>query len=481
MSNILKVTVPTTNFDNNVGLRSNQQATNINSTQVQGQVAPDKIVRPDARSDANSDQADAALKFKYETNFDNFIQQIVKSSVMTKEYSSVFMERLGTLAQSGINEGFSAEISKFLSMIQMSPSELLSFLKMQGSSSVKFQGIFFELLREAMRTSPSIDVRANVLEFLKKYTDMAEGDHILNTIQNTLKDIKSRMFHSGREQIENCEQQMNFKSPNGEVKQNSDVIKKQILPFLNEYIKATHDRGGLREASAMLATLTARYENGSMERLQNALMKLMSSPVIADNMRDVDMGMLARILANTDYEKARRKNECMDKLAEVVRRGVSGEAGVENKAAFKGILQSLLLNESVYMPILHMTLPLNIDGTMMFSELWIDPDSDESGSGEYTKERYIRGLVKFDIEDRGFFDLFFLYSTEDGGSVRLQLNYPKKLQEHENVIMKGISEILAKNHLKTQEIVLASGGESIPISEAFPKIYERKNSVNVSV
>lgn len=481
MSNILKVTVPTNSYDNSVGLRSNQQATNINSTQIQGQVAPDKVVRPDARSDAAPDQKDAALKFKYETNFDNFIQQIVKSSVMTKEYSSVFMEKLGILAQSGINEGFSAEISKFLSMIQMSPEELLSFLKTQGNSSVKFQGVFFELLREAMRTSSSIDVRASILEFLKKYTDMAEGDHILNSIQNTLKDIKSRMFKSGKEQIENCEQQMNFKSPNGDVKQNSDVIKKQILPFLNEYIKATHDRGGLRESSAMLATLTARYENGSMERLQNALMKLMSSPLIAENMKDVDLGMLARILANTDYEKAKRKNECMDKLAEVIKRGVSGEAGVENKAVFKGVLQSLLLNESVYMPILHMTLPLNINGTMMFSELWIDPDSDEGRTDSNDQERYIRGLVKFDIENRGFFDLFFLYSTEDGGSVRIQLNYPKDLQEDENLIMKGMSEILAKNNLKTQEIVLAAGGESIPISEAFPKIYERKNSINVSV
>ena len=481
MSNILKVTVPTTSFDSNVGMKSSQQSPNINSTQVQGQVVPDKIVRTDARSDAASDQADAALKFKYETNFDNFIQQIVKSSVMTKEYSSIFMERLGTLAQSGIDEGFSAEISKFLSMIQMDGKDLLSFLKMQGSSAVKFQGIFFELLREAMRTSPSIDVRANVLDFLKKYTDMAEGDHILNNIQNILKDIKSRMFQSGREQIENCEQQMNFKSPNGEVKQNSDVIKRQILPFLNEYIKATHDRGGLRESSAMLATLTARYENGSLERLQNALMKLMSSPVIADNMKDVDMAMLARILANTDYEKARRKNECMDKLAELVRRGVAGEAGVENKAVFKGVLQSLLLNESVYMPILHMTLPLNINGKMMFSELWIDPDAEGDGSPESKKERFVRGLIKFDIEDRGFFDLFFLYSTEAGGSVRMQLNYPKSMEKDENTILHGLRAILAKNNLKDEEIVLAAGGESIPISEAFPKIYERKNSVNVSV
>ena len=171
----------------------------------------------------------------------------------------------------------------------------------------------------------------------------------------------------------------------------------------------------------------------------------------------------------------------MDQLAELVKRGVSGEAGVENKAVFKGVLQSLLLNESVYMPILHMTLPLNIAGNMMFSEIWIDPDAEGDGTPESLKERFVRGLIKFDIQDRGFFDLFFLYSTEAGGTVRLQVNYPKSMAQDEDTILQGIRSILAKNNLKDEEIVLAAGGESIPISEAFPKIYERKNSVNVSV
>ena len=69
MSNILKVTTPVAGYDNTGGVKINQSNVPQNNN-IQGQVIPDKVVRPDARSDAASQQADAELKFQYDTNFD---------------------------------------------------------------------------------------------------------------------------------------------------------------------------------------------------------------------------------------------------------------------------------------------------------------------------------------------------------------------------------------------------------------------------
>ena len=90
----------------------------------------------------------------------------------------------------------------------------------------------------------------------------------------------------------------------------------------------------------------------------------------------------------------------------------------------------------------------------------------------------MRGLIKFDINEVGFFDLFFLYSS---GKIRMQLNYPDELKENSGQIEGEIKEILARNGIKAEELYFGTSGKSIPIEEAFPKIFERKNSINVKI
>ena len=92
----------------------------------------------------------------------------------------------------------------------------------------------------------------------------------------------------------------------------------------------------------------------------------------------------------------------------------------------------------------------------------------------------IRGLIKFDIQDVGFFDLFFLYGVESG-KVRMQLNYPQELPVRERELRNVLEQILTQNGMQPEEMILGTEGGSIPLSEAFPHLYERKNSVNVTV
>lgn len=480
MSNILKVTTPVAGYDNTSGVKINQSNVPQNNN-IQGQVIPDKVVRPDARSDAASQQADAELKFQYDTNFDNFIQQLQKSPSMTETFTAEFLAKLGILAQSGLRKDFAQELSQFLSMIRMSPEEMAPFLKMQGDSSVRFTGNLFEVLRQIMQQTGSVDMRTGILDFLKRYTDMAEGRHLLENIRQLSQQIKERMFEQPRQQLEQMEKSLNYKTAqNGNVRENAAILKNEILPFLNEYITATHDRGSLRESAAMLASLTARYENGDQMRLQEAFLKLMEFPEFSNLFQNLDPARLLQILANTEFEKASAQNSAMDKLAELIQRGVMGEAGIENKAAFRELMQAFLLNESVYMPVLHLTLPLDIDGNLLFSELWLDPDDREETGDGAGEERMIRGLIKFDIKDVGFFDLFFLYGAQSG-KVSMQLNYPSDLEASEKEIRSALEQILTQNGLQSEELILGSEEGSIPLSEAFPHIYERKNSINVTV
>lgn len=414
MPNILKVTTPTTGYDNMNNVKANPELQN--PVNVQGPVNPSKVVKPDGRSDASGQPDD--LRFQFETNFDTFIRQLKNMPVLAEELPKLFNEFAGMAVESGMGSGFAAEVAGFLKMISVNPENLGDLLKAQVHSSVRYTGAFFTLLRRALSETKSVELKNAILNFLKKYTDMAESGSILSDIRRDMGEIRQRMMPKAREQAEQLEQRMIYNTDSGagtpeQRAENLRTLKSDLLPYLNSYISRVHDRGVLRDTVAHMADLTGRYENGQSEGVLRAFEKLFDYQTIQQYFQGFDIEKLFDALAGTEYEKAAVQNREMGALAELIKKGVSGEAGAENSQAFMRIMEAVVLNESVYMPLLHVMLPLCVDGQMMFSEMWVDPDAEgEDGEGREGGQRNIRGLVKFDIEDLGFFDMFFSYGKE---------------------------------------------------------------------
>ncbi len=480
MPNILKVTTPAAGYDNMNNVKSNPEMQN--PVHVQGPVNPAKVVKPDARSDASGEAPE--LKYQFETNFDTFVQQLKNMPVLAEELPRLFNEFAGMSVESGMGGGIAAEIAEFLNMISVNPENMGEVMKTQIQSSVRYTGAFFSLLRKVLSETKSVELKNSILTFLKKYTDMAESGSVLKDIRRDLSEVMQRMLPKAREQTAQMEQRMiynNTGSPE-QTAENLRTLKSDILPYLNSYISQTHDRGVLRDTTAHIAELTGRYENGQMEGVLKAFEKLFDYQTMQQYFQGFDSGKLFEVLAGTEFEKAVQQNREMGTLAEIIKKGVSGEAGTENRQAFVRLMEAIVLNESVYMPVLHIMLPVCVDGRMMFSEMWVDPDAGDGGSEAYSDEdggqRNIRGLVKFDIEDLGFFDLFFSYGRD---RVSMQINIPDELEGDSRKIQDDIRRILSEHSIEAEELVLGKNSISIPLTEAFPKLKERKNSINVSV
>ncbi|CUX49134.1 hypothetical protein [Clostridium sp. C105KSO13] len=477
MSNVLKVTTPMTGYENSNQLKTNPLKTADPS--IQGQVNPEKVVRPDARNDSGAGQ-DAGLKFQYESNYGTFLQQLKESPALTEEFSQIFMRGTGTLAESGLKEGFAQKLTEFFEMIEFSPRDMLGLLKNQSNAAVRFSGTFFSMLRQVMNSDSPLELKASILDFMRRYTDMAETPHLMENIRRTLNNIKGQMYRDSREQLEQLEEKLQYGTGGEEMKENMEAIRGKILPFLNLYISRSHERGNLRDMAALLASFAARCENGNPDRVQASFEQLMRYPDMQKCFRGFDVSALLQVLANTEYEKASRQNEWMNRFAEIIKSGMAGEAGSSQKAAFENMMHSILLNESVYMPVLHMMLPMQVGERLMFAEMWIDPDAEgqETQKKSVIAKRTVQGLLKFDIRNLGFFDLYFIYQ---GGSIKMQLNCPEKLEDKSRTIKDDISKIMSENGIKAEELFVETGQESIPVSDAFPKIFERKNSVNVRI
>ncbi|MDE7039090.1 MAG: hypothetical protein K2O98_14400, partial [Lachnospiraceae bacterium] len=156
--------------------------------------------------------------------------------------------------------------------------------------------------------------------------------------------------------------------------------------------------------------------------------------------------------------------------------GVKGEAGIENREAFVNVMRSMLVNESVYMPLMHVMLPVILDGVPMFSEMWVDPDEESGNPG--SKERGIKLLIKFDMKDVGFFDMMLYYEK---GKIDMLIHYPDELSKHESDIRENIRKIMSRNNLDLEYLAVEQNKVPIQVSAAFPKIFERRNSINVTI
>lgn len=475
MSNILRVTTPMTGYDS--PLQQRTDTTNkAPDPRIRGPVVPNQVVRPDARSDSAAQEQNVGMKFQYQSNFEGFLSQIKDGAIMTEEFATLLFERLGNLVKSGLGENSAQELSRFLEMIQVEPQNMLAFMKEQGNAAIRFQGAFFSLLRQVMSETPNVELRSGILEFIKRYTDMAEGRHVLAQMEQTMGKIKDGMFDSGRARMEEMQEQMNFANAKATA-QNASVVKEKMLPYLNQYISGTHDRGHVRENTAFLAALTARYENGDAQRVLEKFEELMEYPIMQKYFKGFQSGDLMRALASTDYEKAVEKNQWMKEFATLIEKGMKEGASLEQKQVYRNMMTSILLNESVYMPVLHMMLPMQVDDRLMFAEMWVDPDAGKDAKAS-EEDKVVQGLVKFDIQDLGFFDLYFVYQ---GGKVNLQLNCPQVLGDKEDEIRDELAQILERNGLQARELFLGSSKEPVAISEAFPQIFERRNSINVKV
>ena len=261
------------------------------------------------------------------------------------------------------------------------------------------------------------------------------------------------------------------------MEKNIKLLKSDIIPFLGNYISETRNLGKIRDLINLLTFNTSRYENGNLDGVVDAFKRLSDFPAFRRHFASMDRAEIRELFQNIDFDRAAGKEEWSEQFLSLLRMGAEGKAGIENKEDFMTLLHGMLINESVYMPVLHVTLPFILDGTPVFSEIWLDPD-DSSGGGETPGESGVKLLLKFDMKEVGFFDIFCYYEE---GKMDLLLHYPENLLPKEKEIREGIADILKKNGMEIRYLAVEQGKESIPVSAAFPQIYERRNMVNVTI
>lgn len=139
------------------------------------------------------------------------------------------------------------------------------------------------------------------------------------------------------------------------------------------------------------------------------------------------------------------------------------------------MLQGLLSAPGVFTPLLHFLVPINMDDTKAFGELWADPDA---GTDPETGENDRHLFLCFEIEEAGYFELE-IYAR--GKSVNVALMCPEGTQRNYLPLKETIPTLASACGYNAEKMIIEPLKRRRDLTNVFPKLNERRSGLNVSV
>lgn len=353
----------------------------------------------------------------------------------------------------------------------------------QQKDATLFSGPLFRLFSQISAQSGDAQFDLRLADFLKAYSGFQNASGTTQAILQNLNKLKYSIPVAYAKKLSPLMEKLSGGSGQNHVDADLKVLKKEIIPFLGDYVAKTNDHGKPRDTISMLLHNTAVLNESSSANLAGKFSQLLEYCRNNLGMPDITLEMMKTFFSRQiSQDHTKTQDGFLRGLTSLLSQASSGKApdGLD-RAALNDITRSMLLDNSVFMPFQHIVLPAEVDGRFLFTQMWIektDPDEnrhpDPDGS-PVPKTVYL----SFDIQDLGCFEATVRIAGRD---VSMKLSCPQALRDFYGEIRAGVSDILKRNDLTPGEVRLSSAGAQPLLPQIIQqKIEERKKSVNVSV
>ena len=169
------------------------------------------------------------------------------------------------------------------------------------------------------------------------------------------------------------------------------------------------------------------------------------------------------------------ESETVKALTAFIERNVNHPAirGIDNFNA-SNLLQSILNAPGVFTPLAHYIIPLQVEDTRAFGELWVDNDNTSRKSADGEKSYHL--FLTFDVEAVGRFEVDAFSS---GHNLDLSVLYPKSYRYRVSALTDKITKIAAGVGFNVQNFKTGILIKPHTLAETFPRITENRRSFDV--
>lgn len=234
-----------------------------------------------------------------------------------------------------------------------------------------------------------------------------------------------------------------------------------------------------------LALSTTFNQISSMNELVdflNAFLESMPEGALRENVFEV-MDEAVQVLAETDpfneaqAEKQAQRSSSIRALTDFVAKNINHPA-LKSIDSFNAsnLLQSMINAPGVFTPLAHYILPIQVEDTRAFGELWVDNDDDSGVTGTNGNQKHYHLFLTFDIDTFGRFEVD-VYANENSASVSLL--HPVSFGKNIDALINKINRIAAGAGYSISSFETGILKAPHNLSQVFPKLNERRAGLNV--
>ncbi len=465
-------------YDNTVNNRTQMTPTRTGNPQIQNVPDPTRVGRADPRSEQQG--ANDALQsdvLRYDSNFQTFLEQLRQTPELAQVLSKTVLLLRGMVSTPGLQAGVAQEMSQLLDMLRLDEKGFRKLFQEQTAGGNRFSGALFSLLRQTYQKLPGEHARAAILDFVRRYADYSSTGHIGKNMLSLLRQMNDYLPQSWRGQLEQLTARLENGLQAGAREENLALLHQEIIPYLGRYVERAHDLGPLRALVNLLVLNTSRYEDGAEKPLLQAFRQLSGYHETLAGLNQLDDGAILKLLRENDFARA-ADSSFTQGLAQAADQAMKGAYGPDARESFAEIVRAMLVYESVYMPLNHMLFPMEWNGKMMYSELWVDPDAEEHPGQDSSDGRKVQFLFKLDLESLGFLEIALGAREEQ---VDLQIRGPQAVSDHSAIIARDMQDILARHQLTGKNVQVSKLETPLALTQVFPNLFEGKRGVDVKI
>lgn len=362
-----------------------------------------------------------------------------------------------------------------------------------NTNSAMLREYFGQLLSQI----PSYEMRSELTSAFEKLLAKLSGNAEDTFSNYTINDQKNQVGNSI------------FGQENETFRLISDYLTKnppdESVGDFSEYITALHSGAedklsvvesmftGLIPDEELSALLSEEFGKvGSMQELvdfMNAFLETMPESPLRDTLFDA-LEESVEVLANDDpfietQKQAQsgqaqsaqpQKHSSIQALTDFVSKNINHPA-LKSIDSFNAsnLLQSMINAPGVMTPLAHFILPLQIENTRAFGELWVDNDDDsvpKTGGG--TKRYHL--FLTFDVDNLGRFEAD-VYAGES--SVDISLLHPPAFTRKIDGVINRVNRIAAGAGYSVNRFETGVLKSPHNLTQVFPKLIERRAGLNV--
>ena len=478
MADLLGATNRIPGYDSANNNRTQPAPSRAGEPQIQNVPDPSRVGRADARTDQQG--ANDALQsdvLRYDSNLQTFLEQLRQTPELTQTMAKTILLLRGLVVTPGLQAGVAREMAQLLEMLHLDEQSFRNLFMEQVHGGNRFSGALFSLLRQAYGQLSSEHARQSILEFARRYCDFSSTEHLGNNMLSLLKQMPDYLPQSWRGQLEQLTARLENALSSGARGDAVSLLQQQIIPYLGRYVERAHDLGPLRALLNLLVLNTARYENGAEGPLLMSFRQMQGYSELLAGLNKLDDAAILKLLRENDFTRS-SDSAFTQSLAHAASQALKGAYGADARESFAEIVRALLIHESVYLPLNHMLFPVEWNGKMMYSELWVDPDAEDGQQKENNGEHKVQFLFKLDLESLGFLEIT-LAARDD--QVELHIYGPDSVSANSATIAEDMGTILARHQLSGKNIQVSKLETPLALTQVFPNLFEGKRGVNVKV